>query len=366
MPLKIVNVMWSGGSPFMSIHKVHRDVLAHAPADAQVSNWLLLEDGLCVGTGQVRNWHLSQRLLKGRFPQSLALPWVRQRLCRALTESAPDVLLMDGLGVARLLLPLMHRLPALRAAVLFHGTTRFSPADLKLFRQFSAERLTVAAVSSTLASTLERDLGRPVQTLRIALDPDAFGQQLQSRAQARHALALSLQCNGPVFGAVGRLVESKGFELLIAAFAQAREQFPLMQLAILGDGPLRGHLEAQAKALGVSDSIRFCGHREDLMRLYPAFDWLLVPSRSEGLGLVLQEAVVSRVPVICSDLPVFREQLGEAGRYLPVGSQVDWAEAIAQCAQDDAAARAREQWQALAPEQGWRAFREGSIKLLGR
>jgi glycosyltransferase involved in cell wall biosynthesis len=140
---------------------------------------------------------------------------------------------------------------------------------------------------------------------------------------------------------------------------------PGAQLAILGDGELRTHLQARAEALGVADSVRFCGHRDDLARLYPAFDWLLVPSRSEGLGLVLQEAVLSGVPVICSDLPVFREQLGEAGCYLPVGDQPSWAEAIASCVARDGPAVAREQWQALAPEQGWAAFKAGSASLLG-
>lgn len=361
--MNIVNVMWSGGTPFMSVHTVHRQVLAHAPMGGQVCNWLLLGDGLSSGIGKTRSWHLPSRVLKGRMPHRLALSWVRWRMLRALREAAADVLLLDGVGVARLLLPLLHRLPGLQVAVLFHGTTRLNAEDVRLFRQFPAERLRVAAVSATLARTLEQDLGRPVRTVRIALDPHAFCQQLLGREQARQALGLAE--GGPVLGAVGRLVESKGFAMLIEAFAEARMRMPGAQLAILGDGELRTHLQARAEALGVADSVRFCGHRDDLARLYPAFDWLLVPSHSEGLGLVLQEAVLSAVPVICSDLPVFREQLGEAGFYLPVGDQHCWAEAIANCVTRDGAAVAREQWQALAPEQGWAAFKAGSASLLG-
>lgn len=347
----------------MSVHSVHRQVLAHAPVGAQVCNWLLLGDGLCSGVGETRSWHLPSRVLKGRLPHRLALTWVRWRMLRALREAAADVLLLDGVGVARLLLPLLHRLPGLQVAVLFHGVTRLNARDIRLFRQFPAERLRVAAVSATLARTLEQALGRPVRSVRVALDPHAFGQQLLGREQARQALGLA--DGGPVLGAVGRLVESKGFAMLIEAFAVARTRQPGAQLVILGDGELRKQLQARAEALGVADSVRFCGHRDDLARLYPAFDWLLVPSRSEGLGLVLQEAALSGVPVICSDLPVFREQLGEAGRYLPVGDQPSWAEAIASCATRDGVAVAREQWQALAPEQGWAAFKAGSASLLG-
>ncbi|BBU42114.1 hypothetical protein PPTS312_00290 [Pseudomonas putida] len=48
--------------------------------------------------------------------------------------------------------------------------------------------------------------------------------------------------------------------------------------------------------------------------------WLLVPSRSKGLGLVVQEAVMADVPVVCSDLQAFREQL-QVYRWLPAGSR---------------------------------------------
>lgn len=364
MPLNIVNVMWSGGSPYMSIHKVHRDLLVHAQSDAQVCNWLLLGDGLCSSFGQVRSWHLPQRLLKGRMPYVLAMPWLRWRLRKALIKASVDLLVLDGLGVARLLLPLVRQMPNVQVTVLFHGKTRLSTRDVRLFRSLPPEQLSIAAVSATLAHSLEQGLGCPVGTLRMALDPQAFTGQLLDREGARQALALPVQ--GPLLGAVGRLVEGKGFEMLIEAFAQVRERQPELRLAILGDGPLRARLEAQVKALGVEGSVHFGGHRDDLIRLYPAFDWLLVPSRSEGLGLVVQEAVLSGVPVFCSDLPVFREQLGEAGCYLPVGDLAAWADAIGQCGRRDAAAQAREQWRAMAPQERWEAFREGSAGLLKR
>lgn len=81
---------------------------------------------------------------------------------------------------------------------------------------------------------------------------------------------------------------------------------------------------------------------------------------------MVQEAVLSRVPVVCNDLPVFREQLGESGCYLPVGDEHAWTAAMSDCHQWNAEAKASEQWKALAPDEGWQAFKAGSAGLLER
>ncbi|WP_060510732.1 glycosyltransferase [Pseudomonas sp. NBRC 111124] len=361
--MNIVNMMWAGGSPYMSIHKVHQQVLSQAGADARISNWLLLGGELCHGRGPTRVWHMPQRALKGKHLWRLLRPWLRLRLHRALKGAEADVILLDGLGVARLVLPVLQHLPEVRAKVLFHGMTRLTPRDVSLLNRLPAERLSIAAVSHTLARSLEQDIGRPVQTLRMAFDPQAFTRPLLSRERAREALALP-QTGGPILGAVGRLVESKGFEMLIEAFAKAMEHQPGMQLAMVGDGPLRTSLQARIDELGLTDSVHLCGHHDELQQLYRAFDWLLVPSRAEGLGLVVQEAVMADVPVVCSDLPVFREQLQESGCYLPVGDVEAWGCEIARCDVPRALAVAARQRQTLAPEAAWQAFCNGAHSLL--
>lgn len=361
--MNIVNMMWAGGSPYMSIHQVHRQVLSNAGADARISNWLLLGSGLSCGLGSTREWHMPQRALKGRHLWRLLRPWLRLRLRKALAEAQVDVLLLDGIGVARLVLPLLQQVPGVRANVLFHGHTRLNASDVRLLNAVPAERLCIAAVSQTLARALEQDLGRPVQTLRMALEPETFRHALMGREQARQALALP-SGDGQVIGAVGRLVESKGFEMLIEAFGKSAARQPDMHLAIIGDGPLRGSLQARIEALGLVGRVHLCGHHDQLRQLYCAFDWLMVPSHAEGLGLVVQEAVMADVPLICSDLPVFREQLEAAGHYLPVGDLAAWADAIAHCDARGGAALAARQRQALAPEAAWRAFQNGSANLL--
>lgn len=233
--MNIVNMMWAGGTPYMSIHKVHRQVLSNAGADARISNWLLLGSGLCCGLGSTREWHMPSRALKGRHLWRLLRPWLRMRLRKALAEAGAEVVLLDGIGVARLVLPLLQRIGHVRAKVLFHGKTRLHASDIRLLQSFPSERLSIAAVSQTLAESLERDLGRPVQTLRMALDPLAFVEPLLNRDQARQALKLPQDAE-VMLGAVGRLVESKGFEMLIEAFARASARQPACSWRSLARG----------------------------------------------------------------------------------------------------------------------------------
>lgn len=364
-PVNIVNIMWSGGAPYVSVHRVHQQVLSRAEPGAVISNWLLQGRGPCGSVGTTREWQLSTRLLKGRGLWKLVRPWVQRRFRQALEQASCQVLVLDGIGVSKFVLPLLRRMPDVRAVILFHGATRLNPAEITLLRSFDSAQVTLVAVSNALAEVLGRDLGMPVTVLRSALEPDAFRQQLLNREQARQRLGLPLE-GGPILGAVGRLVESKGFDYLLDAFAQARKQQPAMRLVILGEGGQRAQLEARISALGLEAAVSLLGHAEDLIRLYRAFDWVVIPSRAEGLGLVVQEAVTADVPVLCSDLAVFREQLGDSGCYAPVGDVTAWAQAIIDSVTGDGREVAHAQYQALAPEQGWQRLNQTSTELLRR
>lgn len=361
--MNIVNIMWAGGSAYVSVHKVHQQILSQAEPGAGINSWLLQGQGSCCGAGATREWQLSQRLLKGRNVWKLLRPWMHGRFHAALKQLNAQVVLLDGLGVSRLILPVLRNLPEARAVIVFHGKTRLHRGDVELLRKFPAARLTIMAVSQTLADTLEQDLGMPVQALRTALDPDDFRQALLDREQARQTLGLPLQ-GKRLLGAVGRLIDSKGFDYLLDAFAIACQQQPDMHLVILGEGTQRPLLEARIKALGLDRNVSLPGHCNRLGQLYRAFDWVLIPSRSEGLGLVLQEAVMADVPVLCSDLSVFREQLGDAGRYVATGDTAAWGQAIAESAALDGDQVAREQYQALAPDQVWQSFSQTSRAML--
>jgi glycosyltransferase involved in cell wall biosynthesis len=66
-------------------------------------------------------------------------------------------------------------------------------------------------------------------------------------------------------------------------------------------------LEALAKALGVGERVRFHGYVDDIASFIVDIDFFVVASRSEGFPLALQEIVCMEKPIICSDIPLFRE-----------------------------------------------------------
>ncbi|TFY85080.1 glycosyltransferase [Pseudomonas kairouanensis] len=358
--MSILNIMWAGGAAFASVQKVHRQVLASFDCGAPVYHWLL-QGGAQEGEEAVE-WKLSSAQLKGRHLWKLLIPRMHARFSRALPLDV-KVVLLDGIGVARALLPVLKALPEVRAVVLFHGETRLRSTDRQLFAQFSEARLTVAAVSQTLAASLQQGLQRPVAVLRSAFDPDAFRAAMLPRDQARARLGVS-PGDGPVVGAVGRLVDSKGFACLLDAFARVLVQRPGSRLVIVGEGEGRAALEAQIEGLGLQGKVFLPGHLDEAASLYRAFDWMAIPSSSEGLGLVLQEAVMAGVPVLTSELAVFREQLADTGWYAPVDDVQAWAQLLERAFCADAGAVVAAQSEALAPEQAWQDFTTTARQLL--
>lgn len=106
-----------------------------------------------------------------------------------------------------------------------------------------------------------------------------------------------------VIGFVGMLNRRKGLDQLLHLISY-EQRFALI---IIGDGKRRTELEKLSKNLRVTDRLYFCGFKRNVTDYFPFFDMFIMPSRSEGFGLALIEAVQHKVPVICSDLAVFTE-----------------------------------------------------------
>jgi len=146
---------------------------------------------------------------------------------------------------------------------------------------------------------------------------------------------------GPVeIVSIGRLVRRKRTATLLAALALARRRAdsPPLKLSLIGDGPERQHLEAQAAALDIADAVRFLGHVDEATkhRTLAAGDLFVLASEHEGFGLVYVEAMQHGLPVIASrggGQEDFLED-GATGRLVPPGDSAALAHALASLAQD--------------------------------
>lgn len=99
-------------------------------------------------------------------------------------------------------------------------------------------------------------------------------------------------------GQIGKFLEHKGHHITVEAARRLQISHPHIQFLLLGDGPRRKELEAQALDL---PNITFLGHRKDIGNYLSILDLLVFPSITEGLGSSILEAMLSEVPVIASE-----------------------------------------------------------------
>ncbi len=104
----------------------------------------------------------------------------------------------------------------------------------------------------------------------------------------------------PIVGAVGRLSEEKGFDVLIRAFDQLLATGTQAKLVIAGEGGLQSELQQLIRDLKREDSITLLGHVPDARLVFNALDVFVLSSRREGLPNVLLEAMACRVPTIAT------------------------------------------------------------------
>ncbi len=142
-------------------------------------------------------------------------------------------------------------------------------------------------------------LGIPQQRIHYianAIDvPAAEIVQVKSKAGIEGLYADAL-----VFGFVGRLAAEKNVAMLISAFAKASAKYDRLQLVITGDGPDKDMLQQHARSLSIDDRVIFTGARGDMDRVYSAIDYVLLPSLTEGMPMVVLEAMANEIPVIAS------------------------------------------------------------------
>lgn len=167
---------------------------------------------------------------------------------------------------------------------------------------------------------------------------------------------------------VGRLQDEKGIPDLLQAWSMVRSR--TVRLRIVGDGPLRDQVVTYARK---DERVQVSGHmnREELVSAYHSADALVLPSRSEPWGLVINEAMASGLPVIASSVAGAVDDLvreGHNGLIVPPNNPRALAAALSELAGDpdralEMGSRSLEMIRKYSPEACARGFRELASKL---
>jgi len=145
----------------------------------------------------------------------------------------------------------------------------------------------------------------------------------------------------PLVGSVGQLVGHKAHRDLVQALPAVRARFPDLVALLVGEGEERGALEEVARRLSVSDVLRLPGYRGDALSCMAAMDVFCFPSREEGLGTSVLEALALARPVVATRAGGVPEMIrdGEHGLLVPPGDPPALAAAIVRLLDDPALAR---------------------------
>lgn len=117
---------------------------------------------------------------------------------------------------------------------------------------------------------------------------------------------------------VGPLIERKGIDVLLRAFNQVRSEIANPQLVLVGDGNI-DYYRRLSEELGIKAATHFEGFVDDeqLPKYYRTADLFVLPSRLEGFGQVLLEAMASGTPVVGTNTSAIPEVIGDAGCLVP-------------------------------------------------
>jgi glycosyltransferase involved in cell wall biosynthesis len=113
-------------------------------------------------------------------------------------------------------------------------------------------------------------------------------------------LSLGFEPDDIVVGQIAKFDVQKAQDNLAAAIPLVLVQCSQVKFLFVGDGPLRPQIEEQVRRLGVERQVVFTGYREDVAMLLKSLDVVVLPSRWEGLPLVLLEAMACRKPIVAT------------------------------------------------------------------
>lgn len=179
----------------------------------------------------------------------------------------------------------------------------------------------------------ERLIGHGIPAKKIyvienGVDTSKFKPSYQTGIDVRKELGISVKAK--VVGIIGRMVPLKNHDFFLDTAKEVLRERENACFLIVGDGPLKNHIQSYAYSLGLREHVIFTGWRNDIERIITALDILVLCSQVEGHNVVILEAMSCEKPVIGTDVRGIHSTIrnNENGVLVPLGDSTALAKAI--------------------------------------
>ncbi|MCL2577713.1 MAG: glycosyltransferase [Defluviitaleaceae bacterium] len=161
-----------------------------------------------------------------------------------------------------------------------------------------------------------------IQIIQNGIDTNLFKFNPEIRNEVRCELGIpkDILC----IGHIARFSPIKNHAFLIDIFQCLRKRVNCV-LVLVGDGDLQPVIQEKVSKAGLTKSVMFLGKRQDVHRLYQSFDVFMLPSVSEGFGLVAVEAQCAGLPCVVSEYVPKTIACSNNIRFIPLNSSEEWA-----------------------------------------
>jgi glycosyltransferase involved in cell wall biosynthesis len=265
--------------------------------------------------------------------------WIAPKHIRRLIRSGSYDLFLEDINKIPFYTPLYQDLPTLVIVPHLFSTTVFREInfvlgsyiylwEIPLTRVYGKKKFCVISDSTKADMTSRGIPAENITVIHCGIDSGLYNND-HKYAKFDHPSVLYL----------GRIKKYKSVQDLVAAFQLVRKNIPDARLRVVGSGDYHHHLQAQAKNLGLSDSVDFPGFvsREDKVALLCRSHVAVYPSLKEGWGLTNIEANSCGTTVVAANTPGLRDSVndGVSGLLYEYGNIEQLAEKITLVLRDD-------------------------------
>ena len=220
------------------------------------------------------------------------------RIAKKLSELSPDVIHTHNPPPLLYVVPAARLLRQRRIVHTKHGRNIYGRNSLRLAQvnaRLVSAFVAVSEVTREQALMIEHPPSERLHVIRNGIPLSKFGPDAATKVRVRQELGIPL--NAFVIGSVGRLAAEKDYPFLITS---VRERLGKdVHLVLVGEGPERGTIESKIDPK-LKPFVHLLGLRADVPDLLRAFDLFVLSSKTEGLPLVLPEAMATSLPYVSS------------------------------------------------------------------